>query len=156
MLGLYFKYHKRKQKPAGRRRQKIPAGFLFVWILVAAVLLCSVIPAKAFVMQPQQQRIVHWNNRSKQNSNTLQVDKEQKITDNDLHALSAVLMDGENAGSCMIKQVKKFVQMPVRRRSLPVSWHLNMVIWTIRWSYLPMQQRCRMYSLISERERNIS
>ncbi len=47
-------------------------------------------------MQPQQQRIVHWNNRSKQNSNTLQVDKEQKITDNDLHALSAVLMDGEN------------------------------------------------------------
>ncbi|MCU6730368.1 D-alanyl-D-alanine carboxypeptidase dacB precursor [uncultured Coprococcus sp.] len=96
MLGLYFKYHKRKQKPAGRRRQKIPAGFLFAWILVASVLLCSVIPAKAFVMQPQQQRIVHWNDHSKQNSNTLQVDTEQKITDNDLHALSAVLMDGEN------------------------------------------------------------
>lgn len=95
MSELYFKYHKRKQKPAGRRQQKIPAGFLFVWGLVIAILLGLAVPAKALTMQPQQQMTYQLNDSSKQNNNH-QVNAEHTISDNDLHALSAVLMDGGN------------------------------------------------------------
>lgn len=95
MTETYKKYHKRRKKPAGRMRQKIPAGFLFAWILTAAVLLGSVIPVKAFDM-PLWQKSYYLTGDIGQDNHTDQIASEVKLSDNDLHALSAVLMDGSN------------------------------------------------------------
>lgn len=95
MAGTNKKYYKRRKKPAGRMRQKIPAGFLFAWILTVAVLFCSVVPVKAFPIQPWQTSY-YLTETIRQGNNTSQAASEVKLSDNDLHALSAVLMDGSN------------------------------------------------------------
>lgn len=96
-------------------KQKIPAGFLFAWFLTAAVLLGSVIPVKALNM-PVCQIPYYRTEGIRQDNNTGRTASEVKLSDNDLHALSAILLDGKMAGYCMIKLVKRFGQMPVQRR----------------------------------------
>ncbi len=95
MAGTYKKYHKKRMKPAGRMKQKIPAGFLFAWLLTAAVLLGSVIPVKALNM-PVWQIAYYRTENIRQDNNFSRAVPEVKLSDNDLHALSAVLMDGNN------------------------------------------------------------
>ena len=95
MTEIYKKYHKKRKKPAGRMKQKIPAGFLFAWFLTAAVLLGSVIPVKALNMPVCQ--IPYYRTESiRQENNTGRTASEVKLSDNDLHALSAILLDGKN------------------------------------------------------------
>ena len=95
MAGTYKKYHKKRKKPAGRMKLKIPAGFLFAWLLTAAVLLGSVIPVKALNM-PVWQTSYYRTENIRQDNNSSRAVPEVKLSDNDLHALSAVLMDGNN------------------------------------------------------------
>ena len=95
MAGTYKKYHKKRMKPAGRMKQKIPAGFLFAWLLTAAVLLGSVIPVNALNM-PVWQIAYYRTENVRQDNNFSRTVPEVKLSDNDLHALSAVLMDGNN------------------------------------------------------------
>ena len=95
MTEIYKKYHKKRKKPAGRMKQKIPAGFLFAWFLTAAVLLGSVIPVKALNM-PVCQIPYYRTEGIRQDNNTGRTASEVKLSDNDLHALSAILLDGKN------------------------------------------------------------